>query len=264
MKFFSMLVLIMIFAGCSNSGPDVTGYRTNKMINLLMNEKERSIFLVGNEYTYIYQDKPENTENLKGEYHAVHKLISILRNSRGFTFVKGPKVFTREVRMLDGTEEIDSDIEFTIDLKPSPEQVAYFNTLKENAGNRVNNIRIDNHSRRTLSLSIKKTCFLVICDNRNIEYTLRYHGKRITTIKTTEQMKQLPSKLNKNIVANAYVRVNHEQTPEEMEKMRQENKRKMIKRRKRNDSTKNISLAAGMLPIIIVAMPIALAVSIVK
>ena len=256
-----MLVLIMIFAGCSSKKPDLSEKSTNTIINLLMNEKERSVFLVGDKHTYIYQDKLENTEYVNSQYHAVNQLITLLRDAKSFTFTEGPEVTTWKRMMLDGTVNTDSSIKLTIDLKPTAEQIAYFDTLKWYTRHGVSHYRFNKHSSGTLALSSKKSrCFVGICDDRYVDYTLKYHDRDILTIDTTEQMKQIPSKLDRNIVAEVRIRKIKEPTKAQLEKERKER----IAKSNNQLISHDVGVGLSVLPLMIVAIPIALTVAVLE
>lgn len=261
MKSFIMLVLIMIFTGCSGKKPDLSEKSTNTILNLLMNEKERSIFLVGDKHTYIFQGNPENSGNVGDPYLAMNNLITLLRDAKSFTFKEGPEVTTWKQEMLNGSMNTTSDIKFTIDLKPTAEQAAYLDTLKWYTNRGVTYYRFDVHTRGTLTLtSVKSRCFLGVCDDRYVDYILKYIDRDIITIDTTEKMKQIPSRLDRKIVADVRIRKIKEPTKAQLEK----EKKERISKSNNQLMSRDFGLALSVLPMMVVAVPIALTVAVLE
>lgn len=239
----------MIFLqGCTY--PELMGNMSNKMLNILVNKSEKSIFLVGDRYTYVYQNKPEYTGYKAGQYKVMENLVNLLKDSKGFSFVEKPKVNTVERKMLDGTTDISSSISLYVEIEPTQKQIDYFKTGKGYRGKNYGYYYLNG-----LRVNYKKTkCFLGNCDDRYVEYIISYSSSGVDTIKTTPEMKRIESRLHKNIVAQVKVAKTNERTKEEVEKSRKE----MIKRKHNNRKYAQAINLSVMIPIMIAAIPIVL------
>jgi len=253
MRSFFIFLVIIFLSGCS--GPEVLRHTSNKIINILVNKKEKSIFLVGDKYTYVYQDRKDHTPYESNRYFAMDKLVNLLKNSKGFSFVKKPEIQTIERKMLNGTTQISSGIKFSVEIKPTQKQINYFNTIKGYRKKNYGYLIIDGYTPRNLKLSYKKTrCFLGKCDDRFTKYILHYRTSGVNTMKTTQTMKKIESKLHNNILAQVKVRKTREYTNEELE----ESRRKRSESRDATRKLENATFAITMIPLMIVAIPIIL------
>lgn len=253
MRSFYIFLVIIFLPGCSY--PEMGGNTSNKIINILVNTIDKSIFIVGDKYTYVYQDKKGNTPYESNQYGAMEKFVNILKNSKGFSFIDKPKVTTIERKMLDGTTRISSGINLSVEIKPTQEQIDHFNTIKGYRGKNRGSLVLDGYTPRNLQLRYKKTkCFLGNCDDRFVEYILHYRTSGASTVRTTQKMKKIESRLHSNIVAQVKVTKTRERTSEELEKSR----RKRAERKSGSRKYDEAIFAVTMIPLMIVSIPIIL------
>lgn len=248
MKSFFIFFTIIFLSGCT--GLEILGNTSNRIINVLANKKEKSIFLVGDKYTYIYQDTIGSTPHRSQQYYTMNKLVNILKDSEGFSFVEKPEVSTKEIKMLDGTTQISSRIKLSVEIKPTQKQIDYFHTKKGYKRKNSGYLYVDG-----MQVDYKKTrCFLGVCDDRFIEYILHYRAVDVSTVKTTREMRAIDSKIHRKIIAHVRVSKSEERTEEELKEIRQK------RRKKRSDPKyiENATFMITMMAVMVVSLPIAL------
>ena len=256
-KIFSLL-LIVFLSGCATLG--MPEHKQDKLINVLINKKEKAIFLVGDKYTYIYEKKKNMVLYELNKYEAMKKLIEFLQNAEEVTFQKNPEIRLSRTVLLNGSNQYNkSGIEISAKVKPSKKQLEYLNTLKPNyrSKNRAYFI-LDHYTPRHLQLSYKKTkCFLGKCSDKHEEYIIFYktRSNEVKTVKTTTEMKKLKNRMNKNIPIDLIISEYKEKTKEEYMRLEKERKKYKNDLYKRKNITNKIIGVAVFIPIMVAASP---------
>ena len=268
---FFILLLIFVTTGCSVLGMPES--KTDTLINILDNKKEKIIFLVGNKYTYIF---PKEDDSLKtrylDSYDTMSQVLSLIKRANSFKFLHKPNMYIEKYNLLNGGATYDMvKFAFSIRFYPTIEQIKYLNNIRPGFRNK-NADRFalrskDKYNSSTVIKYAKTRCFLDNCSDNHEEYILDFSLRYIhpSIIETTKEMKNLKSKLRKTIGVNLLLASHKAMTKEEIEKSNEKYK-KQEKRQKearrlskiRDDKFLVVAISTVMIPVLILASPIAL------